>query len=191
MSDQHSKNSHSAKYRIENIVISVNLHATFDLTTISQSYHDAEFNLNRFPGLCIRLTKPKSTILLFKNGKMIITGLKNSQEAITVVDRIITKLKNIGIQIPENPEIKIVNLVISINLQQRINLDKASLLLMDSIYEPEVFPGIILHVDQPIKCVFLLFSSGKVILTGLKKEEDIIPAIKFLGTQLKTTNILK
>jgi transcription initiation factor TFIID TATA-box-binding protein len=122
---------------------------------------------------------------------MIITGLKNSQEAITVVDRIITKLKNIGIQIPENPEIKIVNLVISINLQQRINLDKASLLLMDSIYEPEVFPGIILHVDQPIKCVFLLFSSGKVILTGLKKEEDIIPAIKFLGTQLKTTNILK
>lgn len=191
MSDQRPKNSHSAKYRTENIVISVNLHATFDLSMIAQAYHDAEFNLNRFPGLCIRLSKPKCTILLFKNGKMIITGLKNSQEAPIVVDHIISKLDNIGIQIPDNPEIQIVNLVISINVQQKLNLDKASLLLMDSIYEPEVFPGIILHINNPIKCVFLLFSSGKVILTGLKKEEDIIPAIKFLGTQLKSSNLLK
>jgi len=181
---------HSAKYRIENIVISVSFHSEIDLEKIAENYQDADFNLNKFPGLCIRITKPKCTILLFKNGKMIITGLKNSKEAPIVVNRVSEKLTRIGIVLDSKPEFKIVNLVVSLNFQHRINLDEASLFLSHSIYEPEVFPGLIFRNLNPITCVFLIFSSGKVVLTGLKSEADIIPAIKILGFQLKKKGIL-
>jgi len=181
---------HSAKYRIENIVISVSFHSEIDLEKIAENYQDADFNLNKFPGLCIRITKPKCTILLFKNGKMIITGLKNSKEAPIVVNRVSEKLTRIGIVLDSKPEFKIVNLVVSLNFQHRINLDEASLFLSHSIYEPEVFPGLIFRNLNPITCVFLIFSSGKVVLTGLKSEADIIPAIKILGSQLKKKGIL-
>uniref|UniRef100_T1K5A5 TATA-box-binding protein n=1 Tax=Tetranychus urticae TaxID=32264 RepID=T1K5A5_TETUR len=37
-----------------------------------------------------------------------------------------------------------------------------------SSYEPELFPGIHLKLDES-KVVFIIFKSGKVIITGLKE----------------------
>jgi len=39
-------------------------------------------------------------------------------------------------------------------------------------YEPEIFPGLIYRMAEP-KIVLLIFVSGKIVLTGAKKEEDI------------------
>jgi transcription initiation factor TFIID TATA-box-binding protein len=39
-------------------------------------------------------------------------------------------------------------------------------------YEPEIFPGLIYRMRSP-KIVLLIFASGKIVLTGAKKKEDI------------------
>ena len=39
-------------------------------------------------------------------------------------------------------------------------------------YEPTLFPGAVLRVENP-KVVFLLFRSGKVVITGAKDIEQI------------------
>lgn len=39
-------------------------------------------------------------------------------------------------------------------------------------YEPELFPGLIYRLVKP-RVVFLIFVSGKVVLTGAKTEEDM------------------
>jgi transcription initiation factor TFIID TATA-box-binding protein len=47
--------------------------------------------------------------------------------------------------------------------------------LMDSEnieYEPEVFPGLVCRISDP-KLVFLLFSSGKTIITGGTNMDDV------------------
>jgi len=41
-------------------------------------------------------------------------------------------------------------------------------------YEPEHFPGLIYRMNDP-KVVILLFSSGKLVCTGARKEEDAHP----------------
>ena len=49
-------------------------------------------------------------------------------------------------------------------------------------FEPEVFPGLIFRMKDP-KVVLLIFASGKIVLTGAKKREQIYEAhnkIKFL-----------
>ena len=182
----------SATYSVENVVVSVKLHQDLPLSKIAEAYKDADFNTNKFPGLCVHLTAPtpKSTVLIFGNGKCVITGLKFSKDAPKVINKIVERLRAIDIEITQKPEFKIVNVVTSINLHRRINLDEASLLLNHSIYEPEVFPGLIFRVDEP-RSVFLIFSSGKVVLTGIKSEEQIIPAIKFLGKVLKENGLLE
>jgi len=185
-----SEKQHSATFRVQNIVASGQLHREISLEKITAAYKDAEENRNRFPGICLRFKKPKSTILLFKNGKIVITGLRYSKDAPVVVERLIERLNAIGIEILEEPTLDIVNVVVSLDMKKTIDLDDASLLLHSSIYEPEVFPGLIFRIPKP-KAVFLIFSSGKVVLTGLKSESQIIPAIKLLGKTLKDLGLLK
>ena len=181
---------HRAKFSVENIVSSVKLNQEIDIEMISTRFRDVNYNANKFPGINIRFKQPKCVVLLFKNGKMVITGLKYFDHVPIILDKVLEKLKNIGIVIKEKPDYEIVNIVSTLNFMQKINLDRASLELYSTIYEPEVFPGIIFRITEP-KCVFLIFSSGKVVLTGLKFEKDIIPAIKILGRALKSRDLIK
>jgi transcription initiation factor TFIID TATA-box-binding protein len=181
----------SAKYKIENVVINSSLNHPIPLDKLSQLYRDLEYNPTKFPGLCIRLRIPKCAILLFSNGKLVITGLKSPNHAVQVLEKLIEKMKALNIEIQEIPKYQVVNFVVSIDLGKKINLDRASLFLGQSIYEPEVFPGLIFRVTEPFASAFLIFSSGKIVLTGLRNEAEIAPSIKAIGKLLKDNNLLE
>lgn len=51
-------------------------------------------------------------------------------------------------------------------------------------YEPELFPGLIYRMVDP-KIVLLIFVSGKVVLTGAKKREEIYAAFENIYPVLK------
>ena len=46
---------------------------------------------------------------------------------------------------------------------------------MQCRYDPELFPGLIFRMTVP-KVVLLIFASGKIVLTGAKKREQIYEA---------------
>ncbi len=46
-------------------------------------------------------------------------------------------------------------------------------------YDPELFPGLIYRMLKP-KVTFLIFGSGKLVITGALKEEDIFEAFNNL-----------
>ncbi|MEM1650070.1 MAG: TATA-box-binding protein, partial [Sulfolobales archaeon] len=71
--------------RIENIVATVILNQTLDLTLLEQNIPDIEYNPDQFPGLILRLSNPKITALIFKSGKMVVTGAKRTQDLIRAV----------------------------------------------------------------------------------------------------------
>ncbi|MFW9818182.1 MAG: TATA-box-binding protein [Candidatus Thorarchaeota archaeon] len=175
----------SLTYTIQNIVAksSLNLGQMIDLNKVSEEIQNTEYNSERFPGLFVRERHPKCVIILFKSGKMIITGLKSFDHIIIALNRLILKLNEI---LDSNIDInsihpKVVNIVITANFFNQINLDKALLRLPDTVYEPEVFPGLIYRTNNPIKSVFLIFSTGKVVCTGIHKKNDIEPALMNLG----------
>ncbi len=176
-------------YKVTNVVTSVTLGVDVDLDIIAKKFKDVNFNLNRFPGLSIKLLKPKCVILLFKNGKMVITGLRQASDVPIVLSKIRNRLKVILIDIPENPEYKVVNMVVSADFGIGINLDIGSLSLEKAIYEPEVFPGLIHRVEKPVKCVILVFSSGKFVITGLKSESEIGKVIVAFGKEIREKDL--
>lgn len=53
-----------------------------------------------------------------------------------------------------------------------------------SQYEPELFPGLIYRMVDP-KIVLLIFVSGKVVLTGAKRREEIYQAFENIYPVLK------
>ena len=75
------------------------------------------------------------------------------------------------------------NVVTSANLFNRVDLVKAASSLDNIEYEPEQFPGLVYRISDP-KIVALLFSSGKIILTGGKNMEDIKRGLAFLEQKL-------
>ena len=85
------------EYKIENVVATVSVEITekIDLKQIAQKYAEVEYNPERFPGLIMRIEKPRATILIFSTGKMVVTGLRKAVQAPRVVEIVI---KNIALQ---------------------------------------------------------------------------------------------
>ena len=51
-----------------------------DLYTIAYKLPDVEYEPEQFPGAILKLKDPKTSLLLFKNGKIICAGGKNEKE---------------------------------------------------------------------------------------------------------------
>ncbi len=175
---------------IENIVATVSVDQTIDLYAIERSIPTVEYNPEQFPGLVYRLDQPKVTALIFKSGKMVVTGAKSTQQLITAVKKIVRNLKKHGIEIIGRPKVQIQNIVASANLHVCIDLERAALTLENSMYEPEQFPGLIYRMDEP-RVVLLIFSSGKMVITGAKREEEVYEAVKRIYEKLQRLRAIR
>jgi len=95
-------------YKIENVVATVVVEITekIDLNQIARRHAEVEYNPERFPGLVMRIEKPRATILIFSTGKMVVTGLRKATEADRVVEKVVKNIRKAGIKV-SNPEITI------------------------------------------------------------------------------------
>jgi len=120
-----------------------------------------------------------------------LTGIKLFNQIDLIIKRLIFKLNDIfEVQIdPNSIQPKIVNIVITANFYKKINLNLAVLKLDNSIYEPETFPGLVYKTTTPIKSVFLIFSTGKIVFTGISEKKMIKPALKHLGNLLDAEDL--
>ncbi len=124
-----------ATYKIENVVATVTLdiEEKIDLNVIARRYADVEYNPERFPGLVMRIDKPKATILVFSTGKMVVTGMRRADEAEGVVKKVIHRIKKAKIEV-SNPVITIQNIVASGDLHTSIDLNLAAVVMEFAMY---------------------------------------------------------
>ena len=87
-------------------------------------------------------------------------------------------------------KIKVQNIVVSGSFNQPILLEKIASKLNNVEYNPEQFPGAVLRLKDP-KISVLLFSSGSMVITGLKSVDDIKPTIKRIRATLKKARVYK
>jgi len=177
--------------KIENVVASTKLAEEFDLTVIESEFEGAEYNKQKFPGLVYRVSDPKAAFLVFTSGKVVCTGAKNVADVHTVIGNMAKKLNGIGIKTLENPDITVQNIVASADLHTILNLNAIAIGLgLENIeYEPEQFPGLVYRIDEP-KVVVLIFSSGKLVVTGGKSPQDCEKGVKVVRQQLDNMGLL-
>ncbi|MER3601128.1 MAG: TATA box-binding protein [Nitrososphaerota archaeon] len=86
------------------------------------------------------------------------------------------------------PIISIENVVASVTLNQPIDLDEITRRFLDVEYHPEQFPGLVFRLKTP-KTATLIFSSGKMVCTGAKSEEQAYKAVHAVIDRLKKEGI--
>ncbi|GIT55592.1 MAG: transcription factor [Candidatus Nitrosopelagicus sp.] len=165
---------------VENVVASASVDQKVDLNDITKKFPDTEYHPDQFPGLVFRLESPRTATLIFRTGKMVCTGAKSEEMAVKAVQTVVKQLRKGGIKIKKDAVITVQNIVAAINLGGKIHLEQAARKLPRSMYEPEQFPGLIHRMLDP-KTVILLFASGKLVCTGLKKKQMCIdPCITYI-----------
>jgi|EP00900_Chrysochromulina_parva_P017361 transcription initiation factor TFIID TATA-box-binding protein len=160
---------------LQNIVATCNLGCDLELKTIAMHARNAEYNPKRFSAVIMRIRDPKTTALIFRSGKMVVTGAKSEEQARNAARkyaRIIQKL-----EFPVRfTDFKIQNIVGSCDVRFPIRLEGLAYKHSHfAHYEPELFPGLVYRMTQP-KIVLLIFVSGKVVLTGGKVRNEIYTA---------------
>ena len=84
---------------LHNIVSSADLGCVINLdaVTMGLGFENIEYEPEQFPGLVYRIKEPKSVVLLFGSGKMIITGCKSPEDSKRVVINIVHDLGDLGL----------------------------------------------------------------------------------------------
>lgn len=178
--------------RIENVVASGALNSPVDLGAVVKAFPHVEYRPEIFPGLAFRLKKPKTCTLIFYSGRMVCTGAKSERAARKAILKVTKELKNGGIIITGKPEITIHNVVASGSLGGSIDLEELcerAHVGGNLMYEPEQFPGAMFRMDHP-KVVFLIFSTGKIVCVGAKKEKEIYEGVENLRRRLEELGVL-
>jgi transcription initiation factor TFIID TATA-box-binding protein len=174
---------------IVNVVASAVIEEQLDLIKIQKKIPEIEYNPDVFPGAVFRLKTPKTSTLLFRTGKMVCTGSKSEKMARDAVKLVVQRLRKEGIKIKKDAVVTVQNIVSSINLGGKINLEQVARTLPRSLYEPEQFPGVIHRMLDP-KTVILIFASGKLVCVGAKLEKDVHRSVNNLHSKLEELDLM-
>ncbi|MCD6456421.1 MAG: TATA-box-binding protein [Methanophagales archaeon] len=177
--------------KVENVVANARIADELDLNYIESRLEDAVFTKKKFPGLVYRTKEPKSAFLIFRSGKVVCTGSKTEEGVRRVMDTLSADLRGIGVEVVEHPEFRVQNIVASANVGRELNLGAivVGLELEGMEYEPEVFPGLVYRIAEP-KSAILIFSSGRLVITGGKTLEDCEKSVDVLLDKLRQIGLL-
>ncbi|XP_022747678.1 TATA-box-binding protein 2-like [Durio zibethinus] len=162
---------------IENVVSVVNLGCKLDLKAIALLAPNAEYNPQKFAAVMIRIKETKTTALIFSSGKMVCTGAKTEQQSRLAARKHARIIQKLGFDV-KFKDFKIHNIVAAYDFRFPINLIRlANSHFKFSVYEPELFPGLIYRMKQS-KIMIMVFSSGKIAIAGAQKRDEILKAFE-------------
>ena len=170
--------------KVQNIVATASLEKEVSLSKLARTQPNTEYNPETFPGLVLRVKKPKSAVLVFSSGNLVCTGVKSVAQVREVIDQVIKQLKKIGVHVTIKPKINVQNIVASGSINLDLNLNTLSLELENTEYEPEQFPGLVYKLDEPT-ATFLLFSNGKLVCTGTKNKDQLEESMRKLNKNVR------
>ncbi|MES1920969.1 hypothetical protein MHBO_002569 [Bonamia ostreae] len=127
----------------------------------------------------MRIREPKTTALIFSQGKIVVVGAK-TEKSIYFASRLFIRILNkLGYAAKWRPaHFKFRNFVATTDLRFPVKLEALAFEREDFCsYEPEVFPGLIYRMDSP-HVVLLVFVSGKIVFCGAKTREQIYRAFE-------------
>ena len=176
--------SATSNLKVQNIVATTSLGKEVSLTKLARTQSNTEYNPEQFPGLVLRIKKPKSAVLVFSSGNLVCTGTKSIAQVKDVINQVIKQIAKIGVKITDKPKITVQNIVASGSIDLNLNLNILALQLENTEYEPEQFPGLVYKLEDPT-ATFLLFSNGKLVCTGTKNKDQLEESMKQLQRNIR------
>lgn len=171
--------------KIVNVVASTRIEGKIDVEVMTGLLSGVEYEPEIFSGLIYRKRNPKVTLIMFSNGKISSMGSKSEYMAKKAIITTIGELDDMDFIIGSTKmeAINIENVVGVGDFGYDVDLELILYYLSNATYEPEQFPGIIYRPYDSL--VYLIFSSGKVVLVGGKTEKQVINAFHDIEKLIK------
>ncbi|CAM9577651.1 unnamed protein product [Ascophyllum nodosum] len=133
----------------------------------------------------MKLLEPQATGLFFKSGNLVVTEATSIEAAKAATQKFIKILETLNSKPSFPNSFTVLNMVATVEMGYPVNLE-----LMEYLhsrwctYEPELFPGLIYQRHEG-GVVAYVFSSGRVVLTGAKREDNLNDALERLAPVLQ------
>ena len=166
---------------VQNVSASAEVGCELDLRRVARRGKNVEYSPEKFPAVIIRTRNPRATTFLFSTGKMTTKGARSIVEANHTQRKVARRLLKMGFPVKfKNHSVD--NLLASVNLGTRVNLEKLAgkqhpRLAEPPTYEPEIFPTCSLKVASPHVSVDV-YSTGKVLVKGAKTVRAVYEAFE-------------
>ena len=177
------------KIHMQNVVATFNLGITeINLKELALNTLFVEYNPKKFAAATCRIVYPRTTALIFASGNMVCTGAKDEIRARLAGRKYVRILQQAGIPV-HFQKFKIQNLVASVSIGSLLKLrEMAHDYGACCGYEPDLFPGLVLRVENP-KIVYLCFRSGKIVITGGHSRSDVVNSFSNVYTMILSNYI--
>lgn len=169
---------------VTNMVCQSHVNCQLDLDDCGRRLANTQWAPLKFPALFVALKDPAVTLLVFGNGKVLITGSKSRRPAEVAMQKITSALVKLGYENARPGELQIHNLVANIKMPFAIELSK---LEADPQHRPfcksesEKFGCVnyTLKTIQPPITV-RIFGSGAVTFQSARSEESLHQALYWM-----------
>lgn len=168
------------KTTIVNVVATAALNQELDLYELrkfKEIIHDSDTYGGRVA--YFKSSNMEGKVSIFSSGKMISVGTRSEEKAFYELEYVLKFLVERSLVKPIPLQPKIQNIVVTADFGGSLDLEGMSK-RCKTIYEPEQFPGAILKIEEPYNATVLMFTSGKVVIVGLKNSNQINPTIQKL-----------
>lgn len=166
--------------RITNIVCTANLNCALDLAAITRKATYIVYKPKKFNGLIWRHRKIPCTCLVFASGKIVCPGIKNISDIKSNIRKYARLIQKLGYTI-NLQHIKLVTSSAVHDLKRPVDYCKI-VKYMNGKLEPEIFHAVTIKRG---KVHFIVYKSGKIIITGIKRECDLRKSVHPLLLELE------
>ena len=160
---------------------------TFDLAALAPQLMNVEYHPAKFAALKVARLDPFSKGLFFRSGKLVCVG----NVSVALARESIQWFADTLMALVDEPllldSIVVQNIVATSHLGGNVPLVRfAKRWNRHAQYEPELFPGCpIRHPSLPSTVVVVLFSTGKMNVTGAKNADDVRRAAELVACLLR------
>ena len=168
--------------KIQNVVTTADLKQEIDIASFNE-YEHLSSNLDLYACGYVKDDCMVGKVTVFKNGKLISVGTKSPEDSKLELKKALKILRKYKLakQVKIIPQVR--NIVGRYDLKRKLAIEKLARSLPKSLYEPEMFPGLIYRIQD--SCVALLFASGKGVIVGAKTIEEVNVAFYEVNTRTK------
>lgn len=174
---------------VANVMGTITYRQEFDLSALADTFSARTeiTNVTYEPAdnhwLQTRFAPDNSYVAFYRSGRCSITGTQSLEHFQQVVDRVNDVMHDL-LDFDYNPKVEVNNIVVTADLGLNVPLEVLSLELgLNTVeYEPEQFPALIYRGPSYI---ILVFSSGKLVCTGLTDLDKISDAVEYMASQIQ------
>lgn len=198
--DDTVRKSRVSEVEIANIVASGRFDVELDLAKVAEDLpngkgiESVEHSRSSGNRLLIYFSNRDTLSILAPSGVYMFTGVDSYNELGYTKSDLLSALADLGIISSTNPDseeiidpFQVQNVVCTAELRDKkgLNLSQLaiSLGLEKTEYEPEQFPGLVYRPDNS-SCTILVFSSGKMVITGIDDEKTAQKELEQLRQEL-------